>query len=154
MTLTNLSESLQRFRNGSNCAQAVLATYFRVLGYDENLAHRLGTGLGGGIGRKQYVCGAVNAGAMVLSLVYGNNDSQDKERKEATSLLVRDYMEAFEAEFHTSQCRDLLGLDTSTPEGRQQAADAGLSETVCVACISRVCELVDVHISSPTKQFE
>jgi C_GCAxxG_C_C family probable redox protein len=142
----NATESLQRFRDGSNCAQAVLATYFRVLGYDENLAHRLGAGLGGGIGRKQYVCGAVNAGAMVISLVFGNEDCLDKEHKEATSLLVKEFMEAFEKEFHTSQCRDLLGMDTSTPEGRQKAADAGLYETVCVACITRVCELVDKRV--------
>ncbi len=146
MTSATLSDSLQRFRDGSNCAQAVLATYFRLLGYDESLAHRMGAGLGGGIGRKQYVCGAVNAGAMVLSLIYGNADPKDTERKEATSLLVREYMEAFEREFRTSQCRDLLGMDTSTPEGRKQAAAAGLFDTVCVACITRVCELVDKHV--------
>ena len=74
MLSTTQTESLNRFRTGSNCAQAVLSTYFRALGYDENLAHRMSTGLGSGVGRKQYICGAVNAGAIVLSTVYGNED--------------------------------------------------------------------------------
>jgi C_GCAxxG_C_C family probable redox protein len=141
------SDAIYRFRNGSNCAQAVLSAYFLVLGYDESLAHRMGAGLGGGIGRKQYICGAVNAGAIVLSLVHGNQDRANTVQKETATAIVREFIEEFENEFHTSQCRELVGLDTSTPEGRQQAAAAGISESVCVPCITRVCELVDKKVS-------
>ena len=151
MENTNLSEALFRFRNGSNCAQAVLSTYFKALDLDEALAHRMGAGLGGGVGRKQYVCGAVNAGAIVLSAVHGNADRSDVAQKEATTLRVRKYVDEFEEEFGTSQCRGLLGMDTSTPEGRKTASEAGLFDTVCVDCIKKVCLLLEEEIGSNKK---
>lgn len=151
MENANLSEALFRFRNGSNCAQAVLSTYFQALGLDEALAHRIGAGLGGGVGRKQYICGAVNAGAIVLSAIHGNADRSDVAQKEATTLRVRQHVDEFEKDFGTSQCRTLLGIDTSTPEGRKSASEAGLFDTVCVDCIKKVCSLLENEISSNKK---
>ncbi|HTX19374.1 MAG TPA: C-GCAxxG-C-C family protein [Bacteroidota bacterium] len=142
------SEAQNRFRTGSNCAQAVLSTYFQALGYDENLAHRIGAGLGSGIGRKQYVCGAVSAGAIVLSGVFGNEDRTNTAQKDAATERVRGFVDRFEEEFHTSQCRDLIKMDISTADGRRQAREAGAFQTVCLSCIAKVCALLDKEIES------
>jgi C_GCAxxG_C_C family probable redox protein len=150
MDSSNLLETLFRLRNGSNCAQAILSIYFCSLGYYQGLAHRIGAGLAGGLGRKQYICGAVNAGAIVLSAAYGNEDRTNTVRKDETMATVRAYIEEFEKEFRSSQCRELLGVDTNTPEGRRVAAEARLSETICLACITKVCALLDYSIGSRT----
>ena len=65
----------------------------------------MGTGLGGGIGRKQYICGAVNAGAIVLSIMYGNEMASQTGKRDKAYQEVREYIIAFEKEFKSSQCR-------------------------------------------------
>jgi C_GCAxxG_C_C family probable redox protein len=51
-----------RFLSGYNCAQAVLDAFRDEAGLDEDLALKIATGLGAGMGRKQEVCGAVTGG--------------------------------------------------------------------------------------------
>ena len=59
------------FKGGCNCAQAVFAAFADEFGLDEELAKRLATGLGGGVGRMREVCGAVSAAAMVIGMRLG-----------------------------------------------------------------------------------
>ncbi len=143
---STVSDCVFRFKNGSNCAQAVLTTYFSRLGLDENLAHRMGAGLGTGIGRMQYVCGAVNAGALVLSAVYGNKTPEDSAGKEFALRKVSDFINDFEREFRSSQCRELTGMDLSTPDGRDRAKAAGVFDTICVSCLEKVCSHLDADL--------
>jgi C_GCAxxG_C_C family probable redox protein len=146
----NLSEALMRFRSGSNCAQSVLSVYFGVLGFDESLGYRMGAGLGGGVGRKQYLCGAVNAGAIILSARFGNADRSNAAQKESTVQCVREFVNEFEKEFNTSQCRQILGADISSPDGRKKTAEAGLFDTLCVECITKVCTLLECNLGAAT----
>jgi C_GCAxxG_C_C family probable redox protein len=146
METSRISVCIDRFRNGSNCSQSVLSAYADILGCDENAAHRMGTGLGAGIGRKQYVCGAINGGALILSALYGNEGKDDIANKEVAMEKVRQYMSDVEKEFKSCQCGDIIGMDISTPEGRRQANEAGLFGTVCVSVIKKVCQLLDEEI--------
>jgi C_GCAxxG_C_C family probable redox protein len=143
MESPNITACLAHFRGGSNCAQSVLATYSLAMNCDRNLAHRLGAGLGGGVGRKQYLCGAVTAGALVLSARYGNDDSTNQEGKELALGKVRSLVDAFEEEIGSAQCIEIIRTDISTPEGRRQAADNGVFESVCTACLRKVCSFLD-----------
>ena len=56
----------EKFSEGYNCAQAVLYCFCDDLGFDKNTALKLATGFGGGMGRKEEVCGAVTGGIIVL----------------------------------------------------------------------------------------
>ncbi|NTV45766.1 MAG: C_GCAxxG_C_C family protein [Chlorobiales bacterium] len=151
MQASRVSLCIDRFRNGSNCAQSVLSAYADVLGCDEKAAHRMGTGLGAGIGRKQYVCGAVNGGALVLSALYGNEGKDDMQNKEIAMQKVRQYMMDVENEFSTCQCGDIIGVDISTSEGRQHAHETGLFGTVCVSVIKKVCALLEEELEKTHK---
>jgi C_GCAxxG_C_C family probable redox protein len=146
MPTNNTPTALALFKNGSSCSQSVLSTYFPLLGLDARLGHKLGTGLGAGVGRKQYVCGAVNAGAIVLSYLYGGETSDQQDKKEATYKEVGDYINKFEAAFKSSQCMEILGMDISTPGGRKKAHENKLFDTICVSCIRKVCKLLDEAI--------
>jgi C_GCAxxG_C_C family probable redox protein len=139
-------EALKRFQSGSNCAQSVLSVYLPAVGIPEPIAHKIGAGLGGGVGRKQYLCGALNAGAIVLSAKLGNESGDDTAGQEAASARVREFVNQFEATFKSSQCRDLLGIDISTPEGRQKAAESGVHRSVCDECLRHVCAMLDGEI--------
>ena len=142
----NFKNVAEKFKSGSNCAQAVLSVYFPLLDLDDKIGHKMGAGLGAGIGRKQYVCGAVNAGAIILSLFYGDEEPGQKDKKKLAYEKVRNYIDLFEREFGTSQCREIIGVDIATAYDRKKAEKMGLFKAKCVPCIKKVCEILDAEI--------
>ncbi len=73
----------QLFRDGYNCAQAVLMAFADVTGLEPDTAARLASSFGGGLGRMREVCGAVSGASMVLGLVKGYADPTDADAKKA-----------------------------------------------------------------------
>ena len=98
------------FLSGYNCAQAVAAAFSEKMGMDEKTVLKMASGFGGGMGRMREVCGAVSAMTMVLSNLYGYNETDDDEKKALYSL-VQKCCERFKNEYKTIICKTLLGLD-------------------------------------------
>ena len=146
--MDKIEKSLKLFEHGSACSQAILATFAESVGMDKNVAHKLGAGLGGGIGRKQYVCGAVNAGAILISLKYGNENPEDKHIKDKTSNHVRDFITAMENELSYINCSQILGIDISTEEGVKEAEKKNVFNEVCPACVRAVAEYLDNELKT------
>jgi C_GCAxxG_C_C family probable redox protein len=132
--------AVEKFKGGSSCSQAVLAAYADLGGIDEVIAHKLGTGFGGGMGRKQYTCGAVTGAVSILSLRYGNEVKDNTEAKSRTGKFVHDFIEAVEARLGSSSCRELLGVSTETEEDHAKAKALGVLDKVCPNCIIAACE--------------
>ncbi len=143
MQKNRTEEAVQKFRSGSNCAQSVLSTYLPALGIPAPVAHRMGAGLGAGVGRKQLLCGALNAGAIVLSTHFGNEENGDTARKEMALERVRHLVDEFEEKFTSAQCIDIIGVDISTAEGRKRASDSGVFRKVCDSCVEHVCRRLE-----------
>ena len=139
MNKNRVEETVLKFQLGSSCAQSVLSTYLPLLGISESVAHKMGAGLGGGIGGKQYVCGSLNAGAIVLSTYLGNETSKDSDLKENTAGRVRQFVDEFERKFGSAQCLDLVGVDINTEEGQKMAEEADIYRKTCDSCIEYVC---------------
>ena len=146
--MTKPEQATSLHARGSNCAQSVLCAFTSELGVDTTVAHRLATGLGAGLGRRQHLCGAVNGGAMALSAALGNETGADLAAKERTYEAVRAYVDAIEAEFGSIECRTLLGVDLNTPEGKAELKERGLSASVCDKLIARCAEEVDRILKS------
>ena len=125
------SESASLHQKGCNCAQAVLAVFSADLGLDRETAIRVATGFGGGMGRLGNTCGAVTGAFMVLGLARGMRRAEDAAAKESTYALVREFAEKFREKHAALDCRELLGVDIGTAEGRQAAKERGLFTTLC-----------------------
>lgn len=141
--MTKPEQATSLHAGGSNCAQSVLCAFTSELGIDTVQAHRLATGLGGGLGRRQHLCGAVNGGAMVLGAALGNDTGADLAAKERTYEAVRAYIDTMEAKFGSIECRTLLDVDLNSPEGKAAFKERGLSASVCDKLIARCAEEVD-----------
>ena len=57
----------QLFRDGYNCAQAVLMAFADVTGLEPDTAARLASSFGGGLGRMREVCGAVSGASFAAT---------------------------------------------------------------------------------------
>lgn len=98
----------ENFKNGYNCAQAVLLAFCDKTGLDETTAAKLTSGFGGGIGRLREVCGAASGAFMVISLVYGDGGIAPRERKGALYARIQDFAARFKAHNGSYLCRELL----------------------------------------------
>lgn len=124
-------QAVARFQGGFNCAQAVLSTFAPDLGLAEDLAARVATPFGGGMGCSGNVCGAVSGALMVLGLKTGSPRAYDKEGKERAYQVARDFLQQFQARHGSLACRELIGCDISTPEGVAFAREHDLFKTRC-----------------------
>lgn len=69
------------FMRGYSCAQSVTAALAADAGLTEELALRVSSGFGAGVGRLREVCGTFSGIVTVIGLVYANPaDPQDKSR--------------------------------------------------------------------------
>ena len=51
---------MEFFKQGYNCSQAVVLTFAEDFGVEPEMAKRIASGFGGGMGRMREVCGAVS----------------------------------------------------------------------------------------------
>ena len=81
--MSRIENAISAFRGDFNCSQSILSTYCTQYGLDRDIALKLATGFGGGMGRLGRTCGAVSGAFMVIGLKYGmglNNDTEAKEK--------------------------------------------------------------------------
>jgi C_GCAxxG_C_C family probable redox protein len=130
------------FRLGYNCAQAVMAAFSGSLGIDERTARQMASGFGGGMGREQLTCGALSGAVMAIGCRFcdGDDVAASKERVYAKT---REVVSRFREQHGTTACRELLGVDMSTPEGRAQVKERDLTHRVCEPCVRHACAIVD-----------
>lgn len=126
-----VSRAGKNFRQGFNCAQAVLAAYSAELGLDPKTGHRISQAFGGGMCRLAMTCGAVTGALMVIGLRYGKTRAKDNAARDKTYALGREFIRRFQAKHGSLSCRRLLGHDIGTPRGAKLISQENLHEKLC-----------------------
>jgi len=132
-----------RFDGKYSCSESVFTAYAPNFGLDEAAALKIASGFGGGMGRRGLVCGAVTGAIMVLGLAGGRTQPDDKESKERIYALVNRFAERFLAENGSLACRDLTGIDISTPEGLARLLSDHRNHEKCGDLVSSACRILE-----------
>ena len=140
--MSNADTAAAVFAQGLSCSQAVFSAYASEYGLDQDAASRIASGFGGGMGRMAQTCGAITGAYMVIGLKYGAATG-DREAKEKTYRLVREFAERFRGKNGSLVYKDLLGCDISSPEGFETMKLKGLHEKVCTGLVRDACDLLD-----------
>lgn len=123
--MTRPEQAYENFKSGYNCCQSIAVAYADVLGLSPEMAARLSSGFGGGMGRLREVCGAVSGMVFVASAVKGYSDPRDNAQKKELYALIQKLAGEFERENGSIVCRELLGLsvkkENSTPSERTES---------------------------------
>ena len=141
--MSKVDETLACFDEGFNCAQAVFSVYNEQLGMDRVTALKLPCGLGGGMGHLAETCGAVTGAFLLIGLKYGKYKAEDALSKEKTYEVVREFADKFKELHGSIKCRELLGCDVGTSEGRAEMAEKGLYKTLCRGLVADSAKLIE-----------
>ena len=143
MSESDVESTVSAFQDGVNCCQAILLTYGGILGLARESALRLGTGFGGGMARHGEVCGAVTGSIMAISIKYGMSKKSDDDARDKTYELVTELIDKFKSKHGSILCKDLLGCDISTTEGRELAQKEDKFKEECPGFVRTAAEILE-----------
>jgi C_GCAxxG_C_C family probable redox protein len=136
--------ALMRFREGFHCSQSVFEAYAADFDLDPELARRLPAALAGGstVGGE---CGVIGSAYLVLGLRYAGHRPAhgDTQREQRLWSRVRQFLAEFKKRNGAINCRELLGVDAFTKEGREEALRKNLFVTRCPKHIRDGIEIID-----------
>lgn len=104
------------FKQGFNCAQAVVGACCDLYNVPQEEAMRMAAGFGGGIGRMRLTCGAACGMFMLAGLENGSTTPRDHEGKMRNYELVHNLADQYQQTFGSMTCAELLGLTPTTAE--------------------------------------
>ena len=107
----------------------MLAGFGECYGLDRSTAFKLARAFGSGMGMGRE-CGAVIGAMMILGFKV-QEASAEKETRYRVYDLVKELVHLFEVKHGTILCKDLLGVDVGTPDGRDKAIKQNLFRTLC-----------------------
>lgn len=111
-------QAFRYFSEGLLCSQSILLTYGPEFGIDEDMAVKVARPFGSGISRMCETCGAVTGAYMVLGLSCQEED--EKNAKEKTYELCREFAKRFVETNGSTNCQQLLQCDLGTSEGQNR----------------------------------
>lgn len=145
--MTHQQQAEQNFLAGYNCAQSVLLAFSGDLGLTPDVALRLASSFGGGMGRLREVCGALSAILMAAGLLYGYTAPNDDSAKAAHYALVQELAGRFRRTCGSLLCRELLGregAESPVPEARTAAYYA---QRPCVRFVGEAARILEEYLA-------
>ncbi|MFX1339443.1 MAG: C-GCAxxG-C-C family protein [Promethearchaeota archaeon] len=141
--MKNVEKAVSLFMKGFRCSQTILSTYGSQFGLKPELALKLASPFGAGMGSLGNTCGAVTGAFMVLGLKYGNSKLSETKKKEKAYEVVREFVSRFKSRNGTIKCSKLLDCDISTLEGRNKAIETRLFIEVCPKFVKDAAEILE-----------
>lgn len=138
------SETAERlFLSGYNCAQAVFGAFADVTGIPFDLAMRVSSSLGGGVGRLREICGAVNAAEAVLGAVLGFDTPETGSVKAEHYARVQKLAYRFREEYGSWRCAELLGLNGPEPPQPSERTAGFYASRPCLRLVRGAVEILE-----------
>ena len=104
------------------------------LGIESPVVPRVATPFGGGVGGMGSVCGAVVGAVIAIGLKRGREEPE-QPRVQAYAP-AQQFYRRFQQEMGSVICRELTGIDLSTPEGLKQLYSSDVPRRVCLPAVS------------------
>lgn len=141
--MDHAEKARELFLSGCSCSQAVLAAFADDLGMTQEMALKLASSFGGGMGGMRETCGAVSGMLMVAGLKWGYSEVGDLRVKAAHYARVRALVEAFRAEHGVIVCRELLAHLGTLRQEPSARTTAYYKERPCVLFVETAARLLD-----------
>lgn len=142
MSHTEVEKAQTYFSKGFNCAQALLAAFGPQFGLDRENALKIAGAFGSGMGTGD-ACGAVTGALMVIGLKYAKVKGSGFFSRDRTEAVANEFVKRFKTKNGALACRDLLGCDLGTPEGRKAAKQEKHFKKRCPQYVQDAAEILE-----------
>ena len=139
--MNNAERAVELFGQRFMCSQAVFAAFADELGVSEAQALKIGGCFGAGM-MKAEVCGACTGALMALGAKYGHCDAADMESRANAAEKAAQFLDEFKKRKGSYICREILGCDISTDEGKNYARSNGLYGKYCPEMVRTAAEIL------------
>ena len=112
----------------------------RDLKIENDLIRRIASCFGGGMGNTGSVCGAVVGAMMAIGIKMDRGESIEDWFRIAS--VVQEFRRRFESEMETISCRELIGIDLTSEEGREELMKSDNVQMVCISAVANAYRLV------------
>ncbi|MDP2350777.1 MAG: C-GCAxxG-C-C family protein [Chloroflexota bacterium] len=119
-------------RNLYGCAETAFVVLKEAFGLERAADSSAAMALNGGIAYSGRTCGAVTGAALAVGMLTGRRIPDHRAAKRVARLVTADLLRAFEGEFATSACRELIGMDLRTDAGHQAFIESGVWRDRCM----------------------
>jgi C_GCAxxG_C_C family probable redox protein len=119
------------------------------LGIQSEIIPKIATAFGAGIGGGGVICGAVVGSVMAIGLKYGREEPS--QPRDTSYALAQEFCRRFQEEMGTLSCRELTGIDLSTPEGQKAFYSSDVPLRVCLPAIGAAFRLVMELLERPAQ---
>jgi C_GCAxxG_C_C family probable redox protein len=143
MPRPRIDSAVAAFTEGFSCSQAVFSAFAEELSLDRATALKVSTAFGGGMAGMGLTCGAVTGALMVIGAKHGRIEASDDAAKQKTYDMSREFILRFTERHGSIVCRDLLGIDISTPHGKEQANAKDLFKMLCPRLVADAVEILE-----------
>lgn len=138
--------AMANFKLGYNCSQAVVLAFLDELEMEQEMAARIASSFGGGMGRLREVCGAVSGMFLVAGAFYGYDNPDAYEQKAEHYARIQYLAEAFKKRNQSIVCRELLGVQTTDGHVPEKRTDEFYRKRPCVHMIGDAAEILEQYI--------
>lgn len=145
--MTREERAMELFREGKNCAQAVLLAFADKTGLDDTTALGVTAGLGGGVGRLHEICGAVSGAVVALGMIKG--DPASREEKGAMYAQVQRVAQKVEQEFGSYRCGPILGMEGAGDPMPQPRTPDYFETRPCMRCVGCAARILEEILAEP-----
>ena len=129
-----------------NCAQAIMVAFCDVTGLEPDMAARMSSSFGGGMGRMREVCGAVSGMLMVAGYLYGYDTPGDDKVKMEHYQLVQELAGKFREEMGSIICRELMKNPPSDPNPTPRTPEFYKTRP-CARMVALAAQILDDYIA-------
>ena len=133
-----VEKAVELFKSGYNCAQAVFTAYADFYGIDKDLALKLSSSFGLGMGGMYEVCGTICGMTMIVGLEIGVTIANDSNKREVNYKMVQKLVDDFRKKNGSIACKQLI-----VPE---QEIVPGKKKKPCVEYVRYCAELIEKNI--------
>jgi len=138
---SEVTTAVELFEAGHACSQAILAAFADRFDLSRDVALKMASSLAGGMGGQGLACGAVTGALLVIGLHSGRVDPDDQATRDRNDELVKRLFVRFQEAHGSLVCNELIGIDMTDLEQKNQAKDDGVFERVCPDLVRRAAEI-------------
>lgn len=147
MKYEHTEKAVALFTQGYNCAQSIFVAFSDVTGIDEELAKRISSSFGGGMGRLREVCGTCTSMFMIAGILYGEATETDHTIKTEHYRRIQYLAEEFRKRHDTIICRELLkGLAVTSTPVPEKRTEQYYKVRPCVKFVRTAAEILDRYL--------